>query len=1122
MECPRCQARNRHGVQFCEECGGALTLVCPSCSTEITLGKRFCGICGTAAAATLAEGVGSPSLGEPVKHSTTAHRTADTGLETERKQVTVLFADMKDSLALIANRDPEEVRKLLDHTVGHMMEAVHRYEGTVTQIMGDGIIALFGAPVAHEDHAARACYAALAMHAVIDRPDADLPGEARIQIRVGLNSGEVVVRSIRNDLRMDYAAIGQTVALAARMEQLARPATTLIAPATFSLIEGLFDVTPLGLVPIKGLTDPLPVYELTAACPARSRLQAASTARGLSRLVGRGPELNRLNDIMANAINRHGQLVALVGEPGVGKSRLVHEFAHAAQTSGWTRLEGRVAPYATHTAYFAIVDLLKSYLSIDEADSSQKVRDKLVSTVLGLNHSLHDAIPALCWLLDIATDDAQWEQLDAATRRDRTFTSVKSLFLSESLVRPLLLVVEDLHWADSETRGLLDGLVEILPTARIMLVVTYRPEFTHSWGGRTYYTQFSMQPLSPNTADELLVNLIGDDQSVRVLRQILIRQTAGNPFFLEEIVRALIESGSLVGDHAGYRTSITPERISIPASVHAVLAARIDRLSAEGKRLLQACSVIGIDVPFGLLGEVAGMRAERLVTALRRLQAAEFLYETALYPEPRYSFKHALTHEVAYSGLLREHRASLHATVVMAIEKLNPDRLSEHVESLARHAVLGELWDKAVAYLCQAGTQAAKRSAHRTALVFFDEALEVLRRLPPTRTNCEQQIELHFAARNSLWPLSDHAAIYTHLNEAERLAVELDDRQRLGWVASFKVQHYRVIGDAESAIRSAERALVAARDVQDIELEVDTSFRVGLMCLNLGQYPRAAEFLKSNITAHDSGRALGRPGQTGFRPATSRAWLAICLAEQGQFIEAVACATEAIAIAQKVESTYSLATGLFGLGGVQLYQGDLLAARETLEAGLLLCQQHDIPVLRRLMASELGYTHALAGRAAEAIPLLEEAAEVDRLAPAMTRHALYLVWLGEAYFLEGRYAEASESCRRAIELSRQRKERGHEAWALRLQAGIGARGPTGYQVAAEADFRAAVSLAASLNMRPLMALTHLDRGDVCLELGMLDEARRELRSALRQFGEMNVTLWHRRTMRALHAITAAY
>jgi class 3 adenylate cyclase/tetratricopeptide (TPR) repeat protein len=1097
-------------------------LVCRSCGTRIIPGRRFCGRCGIAVAPPSDKQIGPPPLAEPLKQFASAGRTADIGPETERKQVTVLFADIKDSLALIADRDPEEVRKILDHTVGHMMEAAHRYAGTVTQITGDGIIALFGAPVAHEDHAARACYAALAMHAAILRPDAGLPGEAQIQIRVGLNSGEVVVRSIRNDLRMDYAAIGQTVALAARMEQLARPTTTLIAPATFSLIEGLFDVLPLGLVPIKGLADPLPVYEVTAAHPARSRLQAASAARGLSRLVGRASELDRLNAIMANATDRRGQLVALVGEPGVGKSRLVHEFAQAAQTLGWTRREGRVAPYALHTAYFAIVDLLKSYLSIDETDGIQNIRDKLESAVSGLNSNLQDAIPVLCWLLDIPTDDADWERLDAATRRDRTFASVKRLFLTESLARPLLLVFEDLHWADSETCGLLDALVEILPTARIMIVVTYRPEFSHSWTGRTYYTQFSMQPLSHSTADELLINLIGDDQSVRSLRPMLIHRTAGNPLFLEEIVRALVESGSLVGDHAGYRTSITPEQISIPASVHAVLAARIDRLAPADKRLLQTCSVIGLESPFGLLSEVAGMRAERLITTLRRLQAAEFVYETALYPEPAYTFKHALTHEVAYSLLLREHRASLHAAVVAAIEKLNPERLAEHVESLARHAVYGELWDKAVAYLRQAGTQAAKRSAHRTALVFFNEALDVLRRLPATKTNCEQQIDLHFAARNSLWPLSDHTTIYAHLNEAERLAVEIDDRQRLGWVASFKVQHYRVIGDAENAVRSAERALVAARDVHDIELEVDTSFRVGLMCLNLGQYPRAAEFLKNSISAHDSGRAFGRPGQTGFRPATSRAWRAICLAEQGEFTEAVACATEAVQLAQKVESTYSLATGLFSLGGVQLYQGDLLAAQQTLEAGLLLCQQHDIPVLQRLMASELGYTHALAGRAAEAIPLLEEAAEVDRPTPTMTRHALYLAWLGEAYLLQARHAEANEACHRAIELSRQRKERGHEAWARRLQAEIRARGPTGHPAAAEADFRAAVSLAASLNMRPLVALTHLGRGDACLRLGILDEARRELLSALGLFDDMNMTWWHGTALRALHSISTTH
>jgi class 3 adenylate cyclase/tetratricopeptide (TPR) repeat protein len=1089
MRCPRCHAQSRDGARFCEDCGSRLTLICPSCGAEIALGRHFCGSCGVELGASTVHAHSSPQ-GYTPEHLAQKIRTSRSALEGERKQITVLFSDVKGSMELIADRDPEEARILLDSIMELMMDAVHRYEGTVNQVAGDGIMALFGAPLAHEDHAARACYAALTMLESIEKYAADLQPRlgADIKIRVGLNSGEVMIRTIRSDLRMDYTATGRTVHLAARMEQLARPGTNLITGTTFRLTEGLFDVAPLGPVSVKGLADPIATYELIAARHSRTRFQAATAARGLSHLTGRVFELDRLQEIHGQ-LKQHGQLVALVGEPGVGKSRLIYEFALSRGTLGWPVLVGQAASYSSQTAYYPIVSLIKSYVGIELSDSKEEIRSKVAAKVITLGRDLENIIPALLWLLDVQSEDAGWEALDAAGRRERAAMSLKRLLLTASGKQPLLLVFEDLHWIDLETQEFLDDFIGTLPSAQIMLAVTYRPEYVHHWGGISCYTQLRVGPLPPSGAEELLTHLLGEDASLKTLKEILVSRTEGNPLFLEETVRTLIESKVLVGEAGGYKVSILAEPIDIPPSVQAVLAARIDRLMPAEKHVLQSAAVVGADVPLALLREIVNTDNDELRIILPRLQAAELLYQTMLYPELQYTFKHSLTQEVAYSGLLQEHRRTLHAAVLTAVERLYAERIAEHVEDLARHAVRGERWEKAVQYSYQAGKQAAQRSAHKVALGFFRDALATVERLPEQESNSRMAIELHFAARNSLWPLWDHAGMLAHLVDAEKLATALGEKRQLGLLASFMIQHYRVMGDPDRAIEAAERAFAVARDLGDFDLEIDTNFRLGLTYLNLGEYRSAADFLSRNVKALDAGQAYARAEQPGLPSVLSRAWLAIALAEQGRFDEASSLSKEAIAIAEKVGHTYSLVSAFFGRGGVLLYQGNLSAAEKTLESGLSLCRQHDIPVLLLLLMSELGYTHLLGGRIAEAVPLLEEAAEIDRAIPTMARHALYLVWLGEAYLLQGRFDEADRLCCKAIEISRRRKERGHEAWALRLSGEILARKSPPDLTAAAARLHSAITLADQLEMRALVASIYSGRSNALLNMGNSREAR---------------------------------
>jgi class 3 adenylate cyclase/predicted ATPase len=746
VKCPRCQHENRPQAKFCEECAAALARICANCGGPLAPAAKFCSECAHPAS----EPGAPPRFGAPdsytPRHLAEKILTSRSALEGERKQVTVLFADLKGSMELLADRDPEEARNLLDPVLQRMMEAVHRYEGTVNQVMGDGIMALFGAPLAHEDHAVRACYAALRMQETVKRYADEIRRAqgAAVRIRVGLNSGEVVVRSIGSDLRMDYTAVGQTTHLAARMEQLADPGSTLLTSATLALAEGYIEVRSIGPTPVKGLAEPIEVYEMVGASTVRSRFQAA-TARGLTTFVGRTAEMEQLYQALDHAKAGRGQVVAVVGEPGVGKSRLYHEFTHSHRIQDCFVIASTSVSYGKAASYFPVIDLLRTYFKIESRDDTRLIREKVTGRLLSLDRALEPFLPAFLWLLEVAPNDPQWEHLDPAQRRQQILDGVKRLLLRESQTQPVVVVFEDLHWIDAETQALVDALIDSLPTARVLMLVNYRPEYQHGWGSRTYYRQLRIDPLPAASAHQLLDGLLGDDPTVRPLKTLLIQRTGGTPFFLEEGVRALVETKVLVGESGGYRLLKSLDAIEVPATVKALLAARIDRLTPEEKAVLQAASVVGTDVPLVVLQAIVDMPHDELRRHLAELQSSEFMYETNLFPDIEYTFKHALTHEVTYGSLLADRRRALHARIVDAIERLYADRLNEQIERLAHHAVRSEISPKAVAYLHEAGTKALMRSANPEAVTYFTQGLDLAGKLATTPEQSRQELRLLLA-----------------------------------------------------------------------------------------------------------------------------------------------------------------------------------------------------------------------------------------------------------------------------------------------------------------------------------------------------------------------------------------
>ena len=1108
MQCPHCQHENSSGVKFCGECGAGIEFACGACGTANPPGNKFCGQCGTRLAqASAPRKFPSPETYTP-RHLAEKILTSKSALEGERKQVTVLFADLKGSMELLADRDAEEARKLFDAVIEHTMEAVHRYEGTVNHILGDGIMALFGAPLAHEDHAIRACYAALRMQDSVKRYAEEVHRSTGVplHIRVGVNSGEVVVGSIKNDLHMDYTAIGQTTHLAARLEQMAMPGSILISPGTLNLAEGYVVVRALGERPVKGLETPLEVFEVVAASTVRSRLQAAA-ARGLTRFVGRDLELEQLRQALERAGVGHGQIVAVVGDAGVGKSRLFWEFTHSHRTQGWLIVESSSVSYGKATSFLPLIDLLRAYFQIEARDDARKIREKVTGKLLSLDRVLEPSLPALLWLLDVPIDDPQWQRLDPPQRRQQTLDGIKRLLLRESQIQPLLLVFEDLHWIDAETQALLESVVESLPTAQALLLVNYRPEYQHAWGGKTFYRQLRIDPLSAESAEALLDVLLGKDAGLQPLKQLLVERTEGNPFFLEETVRTLVETKVLAGERGGYRLARMSHTLQIPATAQAILAARIDRLSPEDKRLLQAASVVGRDVPFTLLQAIVDEPEEVLRRGLATLQAAEFLYEARLFPDLEYMFKHALTHEVAYGSLLQARRQQLHTRIVDAIEDRYPDRLQEHVEQLAHHAFKGELWHKAGSYFHQAGAKAAARSAYREAVTCFEQALVALHRLPESPDTLEQVVDLTLDLRNPLWALAEFGRLFEHLRRAEGLAQTLADQRRIGWVSMYISANLWATGQATEARPFAENAMTIADALGDFGLQVASMFYLGLAYFLSGDHARAAELLGKIVRSLQGDLNRERFGLAGPAAVFAGAWLACALGERGDFNEGIARGTDAIRVAEIMDHPFSLVHTWYDLGYLYVLQGDLNRAVALLERAVALSRRWNLTFLSPIVTGFLGYVYALCGRVAEGLPLLQDAIQTHEAIGLGFFHSLLLVQLGEACMLAGRLDDAAACVSKAMTIADERGQRAYAAWALRLQGEIAAHGEPLDIRMAEKHFCQALALAEELGMRPLIAHCQVGLGKLYRRSGELQQANKHLTNGIAMMRDMQMGFW---------------
>jgi class 3 adenylate cyclase/tetratricopeptide (TPR) repeat protein len=1071
VRCAACGHLSPAGARFCGGCGNSLvaTLACPLCGAPATGNQSFCTGCGAALEGTPA---GAFATGQELPaHLAEKVRRAGPALQGERKQVTVLFADVKGSMDLAGSLDPEEWRSIMDGFLKILSAGVHRFEGTIDKFTGDGIMALFGAPIAHEDHAVRACYAALHLRAELEGYSAELQRERGLgfSVRIGLNSGEVVLGTLGDDLSLSYTAIGHTVGLAQRMEALAEPGRAYLGASTAALVEGYFVLSDLGEFNVSGVGGSMRVFELEDVGALRTRMEV-SAARGLSLLVGRNQEMAELERSWERAVGGQGQVVGIVAEAGVGKSRLCLEFAQHLRAAGVEVSETRALSHARTVPFLAVLELLRGYFGITDSDEDRTVREKVAGRVLPIDPGLAGALPLIFEFLGAPDVQQPPVEMSPEARQRSLLGALSRLQRAQGARSPGVFLIEDLHWLDPGSETFLENLIDTVPGSRSLVITTFRPDYRAEWMQRSYYRRLALPPLDAYSTDELLASLLGDDPSLDGLAEVIRERVGGNPLFIEEIVRALAEEGALDGDRGAFRLSEEIGGIAIPPTIESVLVARIDRLADREKGILQTASVIGREFSDLVLARVCGLPVAELEAALHTLVAGEFLNQQALYPNAEYTFKHALTEEVAYLSQLAARRTEIHAAVARAVEELDGERLDERAALIAHH------WEAAGDL-----RQAANWSARAAAWAGFTDQLEAVRHWRRVReltmgVEDGEPAALGLTGRALLlsfaWRLGSVAGLHDDIEalraEGESLADRLGDRSLKALLLGAYAPTKLVSGELQEGLEIARRAMALAEEAHDLPTQLMIVPGVAYpMCL-LGDLRQSLAVTERALDLAAGDRSLGA-GLGWTRPyGWAEMWQACVLGWMGRLAEGRAAGERALRASREegdVENQLWTCTVLAQIAELGMDGGDF------------------------------------------ALSQARSACELAENAGGIFGQVLARTGLGAAYMLAGEWAAAVEEVEWALRLARERHSAlDVEAWNLaRLaRARLGNGDVKGATAAATEGLQHA--LARGIRLHEIPARIELARTQIATaSAGESVEIRRELQRALGLGREIGTT-----------------
>ena len=1045
-------------------------------------------------------------------------------IDGERKTITALFADIKGSTALIEELDPEDARRIVDPALQLMMEAVHRYEGYVAQSLGDGIFAFFGAPIAHEDHAQRALYAALRMQEGMKQYSDQLRLEKGVplQIRVGINTGEVVVRAVStDDLHTDYIPVGHSTNIAARMESLATPGSIIISEHTHKLVDGYFDCLALGAAAIKGVSEPLPIYEVRGLGPLQTRLHV-SAKRGFSQFVGRQQELAQIQRAFQLATEGHGQIVGVIGEPGVGKSRLCHEFKLLKQKQALV-LETFAIAHSKSYPYLPLIELLKNYFHITPQDDERRRKEKITGRVLTLDRNLEETLPYLLALLFPTEVTEALRDMEPQIRGRRTREAVRRLLLRESSNQPLLLLFDDMQWIDSETQAFLDLLSDSIAAARVCLLVNYRPGYQHPWGTRTYYTRLRLDALGKQEGEALLTSLLGNEPELEPIKQFVMEKTEGNPLFIEEIVRTLLEQSMLVRDQegkislSGLSSATALSDMQLPPTVHGILAARTDRLDAKEKGLLQTLAVIGKRFSLTLAKHVAAIPEEELFTLLAHLQAGEFLYEQVAFPESLYSFKHALTQEVAYNSLLVEQRKILHERTAHAIEmdccrEGSEQTLEEQCAELAYHYGRSGNVPKAVEFLTRAGEQALQRAARFEAVEHFSHALELLRSQPDTPERRWEELRLLLARGGSLVAMEGyrHPEVERIFAQVSELSQQVEESPQLLPILMGLSRFAMVRGEYQTAHDLAQRFTRVAAGTEDAASLLPAHFVLGYSAFRIGRFAVARQHLEQGIALRDTWQHQPKPLESllyrlaanGQDPRVGCvSWLAWVLWHLGYPDQALMQSQKAVTLAQEQALPTSEAAARYFAAAVSRSRRESQAVLENADRVIAIATDRESP---HWLASGIflrGWALAEDGQWDDGIAQMQEG--IERWRTLGNDHlGQPLMLLAEACSKAGRATEGFRLLSSVVPLIAQSAERWWEAERYRIEGQLILRAhDVGMETEAENCFRQALAVAQEQQAKSLELRAAISLARLWKEQGKTTEARHLLTEIYAWFTE---------------------
>ena len=1011
-------------------------------------------------------------------------------IEGERKLLTVLFADVKGSTSIGENLDPEELRSIIEKAYEISMNEIHRFEGTVNQFLGDGFMALFGAPIAHEDHAIRAIHSALAIQRAMAGYSEELKKNRDIdfKMRIGINTGTVVVGNIGDDLKMHYTALGDTVNLASRMEQIAEPGNIMVAEDTYKIAKDQFKFKPLGALDIKGKKKPVSAYEVIEPKEEEKTRLEISKEHGFTKFIGREREIEVLRDSFARVKEGLGQVVTIIGDAGIGKSRLLYEFRKLLEDENMLYLEGRCISYGKSISYLPVIDIIKKRFRVDKLDTERTIRKKIEKGISDIDPNLEAGIPFLYDILSIETDAPLLKSLDLRDKRKKTLEALKNIILADSKLRPLVVAVENLHWLDGASEEFLTFLIDNIPRSKIMLILTSRPGYGTKWGEKSYHIQLAPRRLSHKEVEEMIEAILDGEEATGELIKLVTDKADGIPFYVEEIIKSFTEAGIIVRGEDGYSISKGITEVDVPDTIQDIIMSRIDRLEENLKRALQYASIIGREFSYKLLKEIMEV-GEELQDYLTQLKGLELVYEKSLFPDLEYRFKHSLTQEVTYNSLLIKRRKELHGKIGEIIEDLYGDKLEENYELLAYHYWRSTSDEKAVDYLILAGDKSAKIYSTEDAIGYYEEALKRLDKMPDARANKEKRVDIFIKQARVMRLMGKFKEHIKTLEKNLPIVEELGDKDRLAEYYFKMGFYYSVMGGLGDAIQYCTKSLELAELTKNERIIGLASVPQGYNYWYKGESKKAIPIVKKGI------KILERLGDHYWLGMSFQA-IGACYWHTGDWDKSINYMQKLLKKSEEVSDVNLLSLAYWSIGRTHLDKGEW-------DVGIDYCKKcldtSPTPLFAVFGLAYLGYGYYKKGELEKAIDYLEKAIQQCKQFGLKNQEAISSIYLGEAYLSVGESGKALERIKSALEICKQVGFKHWEGMAYRALGEIHSKAKSNEP---KKYIENSITIFKELGAKNELAKSYLSLGRLYKEKGEKDKAKKYVTQALHIFEKL--------------------